>query len=172
METALRDAEEFSCFVELLRLSHDYDRLHAWMWLKVIDNLRVTRRKDEAAIKRQIRHLWNTYLSENGEKAFSVEVERILEWGDHIQDQLQLIEALIYADLQRAWTEYQRSPARKRVLEHPKVRRSLSERLLNKRAKKSVSPKLGRRASETRLLHNSVEIRREYFDMGNLIRVA
>jgi hypothetical protein len=165
MEAALRNPEEFSCFLEVLRLSKDYDRLHAWMWLRVIDDLRITKAKDEAAIHRQIRHLWNTYLSEKGEKAVAVEVDRIFEWGPHIQEQVSLIEALLYADLQRCWVEYKKSGARKKLLGRP-----LSEVIL-RRKRKSVSPKLGRRASESKLLHTSIEIRTEFFKLGTLMRV-
>lgn len=164
MEEALRNPDELQCFTELLRLGHCYDHLHAWMWSRVLNEQRVKDASDKAALTRQVRQLWNIYLSPDGEKSVALEVENIGEWGPHIEAQLPLIEALLFADLQRSWVEYKSSPARRRFVDMLKKNK--------KKARHSVSPKLARRASETRLLHNSVEIRAEFFKLGVLMRVA
>jgi hypothetical protein len=166
MEAALNNPEELQCFTEILRLSHSYDYLQAWMWIRVLNEQRVKDHRDKEAVSRQVRQLWNIYLSEDGEKSIAVEAENIKEWGPHIENQLSLIEALLYTELQRSWTEYKSSPARRRFVDRLKHVRD------KKKEKRSVSPKLSRRASESRLLRNSTEIREEFFKLGMLIRVA
>lgn len=156
MEAALLNEEELGLFSNFLRLSHSYDTLQAWMWARVLNHLKVKDGKDESALDAQVKQLWKIYLCEDAEKPAPVEVENINEWGEHIAVSLELIESALLLELKKSWIEYNNSPPRKRL--RGRVHRNRK----SKEEHRAESPKIARRASETRLLHNSVEIRESY----------